>query len=134
MDEKVPRLFRILFEVSELDRAIAFYSALLDTAGRPIRGGRYYYDCGPVILGLVDVSGEGRSARPTPEYVYLAVADLDEVHRRATALGCLSRDVVHGASAGEVAERPWGERSFYVEDPFGNLLCFVDDRTLFTGR
>ena len=24
------------------------------------------------------------------------------------------------------------ERSFYCSDPFGNKLCFVDDRTLFT--
>ena len=27
----------------------------------------------------------------------------------------------------------WGERSFYVRDPFGNPLCFVDADTLFTG-
>jgi len=31
-------------------------------------------------------------------------------------------------------ERPWGERSFYAVDPFGNPLCFVDQKTLFTGR
>jgi hypothetical protein len=30
--------------------------------------------------------------------------------------------------------RPWGERSFYVKDPWGNGLCFVDEKTLFTGR
>ena len=29
--------------------------------------------------------------------------------------------------------RPWGERSFYLRDPFGNPLCFVDAATLFTG-
>lgn len=29
--------------------------------------------------------------------------------------------------------RPWGERSFYCRDPFGNGLCFVDEKTLFTG-
>jgi hypothetical protein len=35
---------------------------------------------------------------------------------------------------GAVAERPWGERSFYMRDPAGNPLCFVDASTLFTGR
>lgn len=34
---------------------------------------------------------------------------------------------------GRIATRPWGERSFYVEDPFGNQLCFVDRGTVFTG-
>ena len=35
---------------------------------------------------------------------------------------------------GEIAVRPWRERSFYMHDPFGNPLCFVDEKTLFTGR
>jgi hypothetical protein len=26
------------------------------------------------------------------------------------------------------------ERSFYVHDPWGNGLCFVDENTLFTGK
>jgi len=30
--------------------------------------------------------------------------------------------------------RPWGERSFYAHDPFGNPLCFVDATTIFTGK
>ena len=34
---------------------------------------------------------------------------------------------------GQIATRPWGERSFYVHDPFGNPLCFVDAGSLFTG-
>jgi hypothetical protein len=34
---------------------------------------------------------------------------------------------------GRIATRPWGERSFYLRDPFGNPLCFVDAATLFTG-
>ena len=35
---------------------------------------------------------------------------------------------------GRIARRPWGERSFYLREPFGNPLCFVDSATLFTGR
>ncbi len=33
----------------------------------------------------------------------------------------------------EIHRRSWGERSFYVEDPFGNKICFVDQDTVFTG-
>jgi hypothetical protein len=29
-------------------------------------------------------------------------------------------------------KRPWGEKSFYVVDPWGNDLCFVEDGTLYT--
>ncbi len=128
------RIFRILFEVSNLDAAVAFYTELLSTPGRPVRGGRHYFDCGDLILGLLDVSAEGRHAAPTPQNLYFAVDDLEEVHRRAGALGCLSTELVHGESGGEIATRPWGERSFYASDPFGNLVCFVDAQTLFTGR
>jgi hypothetical protein len=35
---------------------------------------------------------------------------------------------------GEVALRPWGERSFYADDPFGNPLCLVDAGTVFSGH
>ena len=134
MENDGPRLFRILFEVADLDATSTFYATLLDVPARPVRGGRVYFDCGPVILGIVDVSAGGREPRPSSEYVYFAVTDLEAVHGRAVALGCLSKDDVHGASAADIVVRPWGERSFYAADPFGNRLCFVDETTLFTGR
>jgi uncharacterized glyoxalase superfamily protein PhnB len=87
-----------------------------------------------VILALVDVTAGGEDAKPLPDYIYFSVEDLDEVHERARELGCLSTEDVHGASAGDIVVRPWGERSFYVKDPWGNGLCFVDSETLFTGR
>ena len=34
---------------------------------------------------------------------------------------------------GTIEKRPWGEVSFYMKDPFGNPLSFVDETTLFTG-
>lgn len=129
-----PQLFRVLLEVSDIASAVAFYSTLLSQPGRPIRGGRHYFDCGDVILAIVDVSSTGRSPRPTPQYLYLAVTNLEEIHNRATDLGCLSSEDVHGGSGGRITVRSWGERSFYSTDPFGNLVCFVDAETLFTGR
>ena len=130
-----PRLFRVILQVGDLDQAAAFYTKLLDDEGRRIpRASRHYIDCGPVILALVDPTAGGLKADPLPDYIYFAVNDLEEVYARATELDCLSREDVHGASAGEIVTRPWGERSFYVHDPWGNGLCFVDETTLFTGR
>ena len=133
MEMTGPRLFRVLLEVSDMTSAVAFYSRLLATPGREIFGGRHYYDCGEVIVGFVDVSAAGREVRPTPQYIYFAVTDLDEVHSRAAELGCLSNEDVHSASGGEIRVRPWGERSFYAEDKWRNPLCFVEAGTVYPG-
>lgn len=132
---KAPTLYRVILQVSDLDQAAEFYAKLLADEGRRIpRASRHYIDCGPVILALVDPTAGGEQAKPLPDYIYFAVGDLEQVHTRARELGCLSTDDVHGESAGEIVIRPWGERSFYVKDPWGNGLCFVDEKTLFTGR
>ena len=39
---------------------------------------------------------------------------------------------VHGERGGVVIVRPWGERSFYIVDPWGNDLCFCENGTLYT--
>ena len=131
-------LYRIILQVDNLDKAEEFYGKLLGDRGRRIpRASRHYIDCGPVILALVDVSGEnisGLKPLPLPDYIYFSVPDVDAVHERARELQCLSTEDVHGASAGGVTKRPWGERSFYAHDPWGNGLCFVDENTLFTGK
>jgi predicted enzyme related to lactoylglutathione lyase len=130
-----PKLFRIAVQVSDLDRASAFYAKLLDDPGRRIpRGSRHYFDCGAVILALVDVTAGHLEPKPIPDYIYFAVSNLEEVYERAKEMDCLATDDVHGEDAGAIVKRPWGERSFYAEDPWGNGLCFVDESTLFTGK
>jgi len=128
------KLFRVTLQVSNLEKAIQFYSELLGDPGRRIHGARHYFDCGGVILAVLDPTQGQIKAKPIPDYVYFSVKNLKQVHERAKKLQCLSKDDVHGESAGEIIQRPWGEKSFYVEDPFGNGLCFVDEKTLFTGR
>jgi catechol 2,3-dioxygenase-like lactoylglutathione lyase family enzyme len=125
------RIFRIILEVGDLDRATDFYSRLLGTEGRPVGGGRIYFDCGPMTLALLKPEG---TPSPIPEYLYFAVDDLEAFHARAKDLDALSKEAVHGESAADIVVRPWRERSFYAFDPWGNGLCFVDDKTLFTGR
>jgi len=130
----VPRLFRVLVEVADLDRAMTFYSSLLGIPGRKVGGGRAYYDCGATIVGLVDVALGKQQPRAAWQDLYFAVTRVEEFHGRAAALGCLSQEDVHGQRAGDLVVRPWGERCFYAQDPWGNGLCFSDETTLFTGR
>ena len=52
----IPSIYRLILQVSDLERAAGFYAKLLGTEGRSIRGARHYFDCGPVILALVDVT------------------------------------------------------------------------------
>ncbi len=129
-----PILFRVVLEVSELNAAVTFYSRLLGIEGRILRGSRAYFDCGSVILAILDPTPGDLKPTPNVGDLYFSVRDLESFHERARDLGCLSEESVHDKSAGEIVTRPWGERSFYVKDPWGNGACFVDEKTLFTGR
>ncbi|HZT75407.1 MAG TPA: VOC family protein [Vicinamibacterales bacterium] len=128
----VPQLFRINVEVGHLDDAKAFYEQLLGVAGRRQAGSRVYFTCGTVTLQVVDVSSVG-TPHPAAKALYFTVNDLDAVFARAQALGCLSAESVHGAGGGAIVVRPWGERSFYVEDRWHNPLCFVEAGTVYPG-
>jgi predicted enzyme related to lactoylglutathione lyase len=119
-------------EVGNLDQAIEFYSKLLSVQGRKQPGGRSYFECGPVTLQVLDVSSYGQP-HTAAKALYFTVNDLDAVFERAKELNSLSSEDVHGTSGGVVAVRPWGERSFYANDPWGNPLCFVEEGTVYTG-
>jgi len=125
----MPRLFRINVEVGNLAEAEDFYSKLLGLKGRKQAGSRCYFDCGPVTLQVVDVSSVSQP-HPAAKALYFTVNNLDAVFARAKALNCLTREDVHGAAAGTISVRPWGERSFYAEDRWGNPLCFVEAGTV----
>ena len=130
-----PNFFRMVLQVSDLDKAAEFYSKLLDNEGRRIpRGSRHYFDCGPVILALVDVTAGGEEAKPIPDYIYFAVRRSAKGLRSRPRIELLISRRCSWRGAGEIVKRPWGELSFYVEDPWGNGLCFVDEQTLFTGK
>jgi predicted enzyme related to lactoylglutathione lyase len=122
------RLFRVILPVTSIDGAAAFYGAVLEQPGMRISGGRHYFGCGGVILACFDprADGDDWDARPNPDHVYFAVDDLDAYYRRVNAQS-------NGVILRPIETQPWGERSFYCTDPFGNKLCFVDERTLFTG-
>jgi catechol 2,3-dioxygenase-like lactoylglutathione lyase family enzyme len=130
------RLYRVIMPVADLEPAQQFYAALFAQPGARVSPGRHYFTCGDVTLAVYSAAADGDALTPRPnvEHVYFAVDDLDAVYRRAEQLGGLSTETGdRGLPMGRVATRPWGERSFYMRDPFGNPLCFVDASTLFTG-
>ena len=129
MTKDTPRMFRLNLEVADIDSAAAFYRTLFDAEPRPQPGARIYLEAGPVTLQVVQLP----EPHPAAKALYFAVDDLDAVHARAAALGCLAAGDVHGTPAGQPVVRPWGERSFYADDPWGNPLCFVAGDTIYAG-
>ena len=127
-----PKLFRVTLEVADLERAAQLYATLFGLDGQRYPVARHYFDCGGVIVAVLDVSRGGMPPTPGPKSLYFAVDDVDSLHARAEQLGVLAPYQVHGEPAGAVITRPWGERSFYVVDPWGNDLCFCENGTLYT--
>ena len=128
-NQQTPRLFRLNIEVGQLEQAADFYGRLLGQTGRPQMGRRVYFDAGGVTLQVIETA----EPHPAAKALYLAVTDLDAAQAQAAGLDALSQDLVHGMPAGEAIVRPWGERSFYARDPWGNPLCFVAEGTIYEG-
>jgi catechol 2,3-dioxygenase-like lactoylglutathione lyase family enzyme len=127
-----PTLFRVTLEVGDLESATRLYGDLFGQDGQRHPGARHYFDCGGVIVAVLDVPRGGMPPTPGSKSLFFAVDDVDEVHARAERLGVLAPYDVHGEPGGAVIVRPWGERSFYIVDPWGNDLCFCEDGTLYT--
>jgi predicted enzyme related to lactoylglutathione lyase len=130
------RIFRVIVPVGDIERAATFYGTLLNEQGFRVSPGRHYFDCGGVILACFDPrkDGDDWDATPNPDHLYIATDDLEQTFARAQELGALATSVGDGdLPMGEIARRPWGEVSFYLKDPFGNRLCFVDSASVFRG-
>lgn len=131
------KIFRIILPVNDINRAVQFYESVLGQEGQRVSPGRHYFDCEGVVLACYDptADGDGYDAIPLPETIYLAVDDLQDTFRRASGAGAsFSPDVVPDVGPlGQIAQRPWGEVSFYATDPFGNPLCFVSRESVFVG-
>jgi catechol 2,3-dioxygenase-like lactoylglutathione lyase family enzyme len=129
----VPQLFRLNIEVGDLAQAQTFYETLLGLTGRAQAGSRFYVNAGAVALQVVDVTKFGGAPHPAAKALYFSVTDLDAVHARAASLKALSTEMVHGVPGADINVKPWGERSFYANDPWGNPLCFVEAGTVYAG-
>lgn len=132
-----PKLFRVILPVSDIQRAAKFYETVFGSPGFRVSDGRHYFDCGGAILACFDPSADGDDYKPTPlpEWLYFSVDNIESTYEACKNAGAtFAPGDVHGDPAGQIAKRPWGERSFYAHDPFGNKLCFVDAKTVFTGH
>jgi predicted enzyme related to lactoylglutathione lyase len=119
-----PHLFRTIVPVLDVKRAGAFYSGLLELEIDPVSPERHYLHTSGCILAIIGAPERVEAQRPNPEWTYLRVADLDAALVRARALGA---EIVDEGEGGGIAERAWGERSFYLRDPDGNPICLLDD-------
>ncbi|MCA9821249.1 MAG: VOC family protein [Dehalococcoidia bacterium] len=117
------RLYRVILPVPDTEAGARFYARLFGQEGERIAENRHYFDCG-IVVAVVGPGGRA-TEHPMPDYCYFAVEDLEQTLVRAREAGATIEK--------EIDTYPWGERSFYVRDPWGNPLCFVDDSTLFTG-
>lgn len=127
------RSFHVLLDVPDIAVASAFYTRLFGSDAREIVIGRRYFHSGSLLLGLVDLSRTECDPIVRPRKLDLTVRELEPFHERAAAMGALRDGTIQNAPAGEIAVRGWCERSFYVVDPFGNELCFVNEDALFNG-
>jgi predicted enzyme related to lactoylglutathione lyase len=127
----MPRLFRVILPVADIEQAKLFYEQVLRMPGQRVSPGRHYFDCGGTVLACYDPVADGDGLQEgwkhhPSQYVYFAVPDLDATHQRAIEAGCT---IVEGG----IQRMPWGERMFWTKDPSGNPISFVDENTLFTG-
>lgn len=130
-------VFRVIVPVEDVEAGAAFYSALFKQAGERVSPGRHYFNAGGVILACYDARADGDDDVPhtLDAPIYISTSNLEETHACAQTSGAsfVQTDVPSVGVLGAICVRPWGERSFYAIDPFGNHLCFVDAATRFEG-
>ena len=116
------RLIRVLIRVPDIETAAAFYDQVLGVSGRRISPGRHHVALGEVELACYDPAADGdlHDTAQSPSFwqLYVAVDDLEAVLERVRSTS--------GHIEQPISTKPWGERSFYAADPFGNRLCFVE--------
>ena len=126
------KLYRIIFPVYDIEKAARFYSDIFGQQGKRVSPGRHYFDLKGTILACYDPIADGdeiqhKWAFHENQYIYISTDNLETVHQKF--LKSLEIKYVDK----QISEMPWGERLFYANDPFGNPVCFVDGKTLFTG-
>jgi uncharacterized glyoxalase superfamily protein PhnB len=114
--------------VRDMDRALAFYQSTLGfklTRGGPgeenqslDRGDAHIMleSAGSFYSPAYNAAIEERMGGRSPIALYMEADDLEQLHQK-----------LHAARANVIdplAERPWGQSEFTVEDPDGNWLTF----------
>jgi uncharacterized glyoxalase superfamily protein PhnB len=127
----IMNLYRIIFPVNDIDKAANFYSDIFEQNGQRVSTGRHYFDLGGTILAIYDPIADGDKIIQhwtfhENQYIYIATDNLETVHQKFKNSNSKYVDK-------SIETMPWGEKLFYANDPFGNPICFVDSKTIFTG-
>lgn len=125
------QIFRITVPVTDIHKATAFYGYLLEQEGERVHVNRHYFYLEDTILALYDTCYGDDTKVSTWKYdeaqnIYISTDNIEELHERLKGSDCLYLD-------DDVKVTSWGEKLFYMVDPFANQICFVDQATVFTG-
>jgi catechol 2,3-dioxygenase-like lactoylglutathione lyase family enzyme len=55
----MPRLFRVILPVTDIEEAKKFYGLVLGMPGERVSPGRHYFDCGGTVLACYDPVADG---------------------------------------------------------------------------
>jgi predicted enzyme related to lactoylglutathione lyase len=126
------KLYRIIFPVNNIEKAAEFYSGIFGIPGKRVSPGRHYFNLGGTILACYDPVADSDDIKQQwvfheNQYIYISVPNLETIHEKFRKLNAKHVDP-------KIEKMPWGERLFYTIDPFGNPVCFVDEKTLFLGN
>lgn len=124
------KLYRIILPVNNIDQAEKFYSEILGRPGSRVSPGRHYFNLGEMVLACYDPKADGDDYGAgwkfhENQYIYISVKNIQDVFKRIKN--------TDSQYVGSIEEMPWGETLFYTKDPFGNPICFVDEKTTFRG-
>ncbi len=123
------KLYRIIIPVNDIDLAIRFYSEIIGTEGTRVSTGRHYFKIGEMVVACYDPIADGDEQGSwhfhENQYLYFAVSDLTNCREKVIKFGI--------SHITEIKDMPWGETLFYTQDPFGTPICFVEEKTVFTG-
>ena len=122
------KLYRVIVPVSDIEKAQSFYSKLFEMKGERVSPGRHYFTLGGTIMACLDpvVEKDSDTVVPNPEHIYISTDKINDMFLKLQILNPIEME-------NQIEMRPWGEKSFYFTDPFGNKVCIVDSKTIFTG-
>jgi catechol 2,3-dioxygenase-like lactoylglutathione lyase family enzyme len=109
-EEPAVSLTGLTLHVRDVERSREFYERIPGARLHSHRPGQFaLFSIGGGLLGLLQLGRTGF-------HVELSTKDLDAAHARIREAGL--------EPAGPPSRRPWGERTFQLADPDGNLLEF----------
>jgi len=125
------RLIRIVLPVSDIELAATFYFNVLGIPGKRIDKGMHFFKCGELALICYDPLPNGDKLgqgwmHHENQFTSFSVNNIE-----ATFIRILNNPDAEVDS--NIQENNLGEKLFYALDPFGNPICFIDEKTIFEG-